>query len=60
MTLAHKARIRVAQTRPVRLTSGHALAIKRFDRARSTRLQRPPAHVTLRAAGERYGYPELA
>ncbi|HVZ36157.1 MAG TPA: HipA domain-containing protein, partial [Polyangiaceae bacterium] len=60
MTLAHKARIRVAQTLPVRLTSGHAVAIKRFDRSGSTRLHSLSAQVALRAAGERYGYPELA
>jgi serine/threonine-protein kinase HipA len=60
MTLAHKARIRVAQTMPVRLTTGHAVAVKRFDRVRSTRLHCMSAHVALRAAGERFGYPELA
>jgi serine/threonine-protein kinase HipA len=60
MTLARKARIRVAQTMPVRLTSGHAVAIKRFDRAGSTRLHSLSACVALRAAGERYGYPELS
>jgi serine/threonine-protein kinase HipA len=60
MTLAHKARIRVAQTLPVRLTSGHAVAIKRFDRSGSLRLHCLSAHVALRAAGERFGYPELA
>jgi len=60
MTLARKARIRAAQTMAVRLTSGHAVAIKRFDRTRSTRLHSLSAHVALRAAGERYGYPELA
>lgn len=60
MTLAHKARIRVAQTLPVRLTSGHAVAVKRFDRAPSARRHCLSAHVALRAAGERYGYPELA
>jgi serine/threonine-protein kinase HipA len=50
----------VAETLPVRLTSGHAVAIKRFDRARSTRLHCLSAYVALRAAGDRYGYPELA
>ena len=38
MTLARKAGIRVAQTMPVRLTAGHAVAIKRFDRRRALRL----------------------
>jgi len=60
MTLAAKAGIRTAQTTPVRLTLGHAVAIKRFDRARSQRVHSLSAHVALRAAGERFGYPELA
>jgi hypothetical protein len=55
MALAHKARSRVAQTMPVRLTTGHAIAVKRFDRVRSTRLHCLSAHVALRAAGERFG-----
>jgi serine/threonine-protein kinase HipA len=60
MTLAKKARIRVAQTIPVRLTLGHAVAIKRFDRMYSLRRHSLSAHVALRAAGERFGYPELS
>ncbi len=60
MTLAAKAAIRVAQTMPVRLTVGHAVAIKRFDRHQATRVHSLTAHVALRAAGERFGYPELA
>jgi serine/threonine-protein kinase HipA len=60
MLLAQKAGIRVAQTMAVRLTVGHAVAIKRFDRQRSMRLHCLSAHVALRAAGERFGYPELA
>jgi serine/threonine-protein kinase HipA len=60
MTLAARARIRVAQTRPVRLTHGHAVAIQRFDRRQGTRVHSLSAHVALRAAGERFGYPELA
>ena len=60
MTLAARAGIRVAQTMPIRLTIGHAVAIKRFDRNRSMRVHSLSAHVALRAAGERYGYPELA
>jgi serine/threonine-protein kinase HipA len=60
MTLAHKAKIRVAKTMPIRLTLGHAVAIQRFDRSRSTRVHCLSAHVALRAAGERFGYPELA
>jgi serine/threonine-protein kinase HipA len=60
MTLAQKAGIRTAQTQPVRLTHGHAVAIKRFDRLRGVRLHSLSAGVALRAAGERFGYPELA
>jgi serine/threonine-protein kinase HipA len=60
MTLAHKAGIRTAQTIPVRLTHGHAVAIKRFDRLKGVRLHSLSACVALRAAGERFGYPELA
>jgi serine/threonine-protein kinase HipA len=60
MTLAQKAGIRTAQTMPVRLTHGHAVAIKRFDRLGGVRLHSLSASVALRAAGERFGYPELA
>ena len=60
MTLAAKAGIRVAPTKPIPLTVGHAVAVKRFDRDRAKRRHSVSAHVALRAAGERYGYPELA
>ena len=60
MTLAAKAKINVAPTMPVRVADGHAIAIKRFDRVGTTRLHCLSAHVALRAAAERYGYPELA
>jgi serine/threonine-protein kinase HipA len=60
MTLAKLAGIRVAATLPIRLTHGHAVAIKRFDRSGADRVHCLSAHVALRAAGERFGYPELA
>jgi serine/threonine-protein kinase HipA len=60
MTLALMARIRVAPTRPIRLTHGHAVTIKRFDRHGGRRYHALSAAVALRAAGERFGYPELA
>jgi serine/threonine-protein kinase HipA len=60
MTLAQKAGIRTAQTMPVRLTHGHAVAIKRFDRDGGQRRHSLSACVALRAAGERFGYAELA
>jgi serine/threonine-protein kinase HipA len=60
MTLASQAKIRVAETKPIRLTYGHAVAIKRFDRKNGARVHCLSAHVALRAAAEPYGYPELA
>jgi serine/threonine-protein kinase HipA len=60
MTLAAKASIRVAPTRPVRLIHGHALAVKRFDRTGARRLHSLSARVALQAAAEGFGYPELA
>jgi len=60
MTLAQKASIRVAETQPVRLIHGHAVAIKRFDRSAGRRLHSLSARVALQAAAEGFGYPELA
>jgi serine/threonine-protein kinase HipA len=60
MTLAAECEIRVAATLPVKLTRGHALAIRRFDRDGSQRRHALSAHVALKAAGEQMGYPELA
>jgi serine/threonine-protein kinase HipA len=64
MTLAAKADIRVAPTRPIRLIDGHAVAVLRFDRqgtgAGVRRLHAQSAHVALRAEGSPMGYPELA
>jgi serine/threonine-protein kinase HipA len=60
MTLAGSANINAAKTMPVRITDGHAVAIKRFDRAAGARVHSVTAHVVLRAAAERFGYPELA
>jgi serine/threonine-protein kinase HipA len=61
MTLAQQAGIRVAETRAVRLTHGHAVAIKRFDRERGgARRHCLSACVALRAASEVFGYPEIA
>lgn len=60
MTLAQKAEIRVAATMAVALIHGHAVAVKRFDRSSGMRLHCLSAAVALRAAGERFGYPELA
>jgi serine/threonine-protein kinase HipA len=60
MTLARKAQIRSAATMAVRLTVGHAVAIRRFDRVGAGRCHCLSAAVALRAAGEPFGYPELA
>jgi serine/threonine-protein kinase HipA len=60
MTLAAKAGIEVAATRPIPLRQGHAVAVRRFDRNGGQRLHALSAHVALRAASEGLGYPELA
>jgi serine/threonine-protein kinase HipA len=60
MTLAAKAGVDVCKTLAVRHACGHAVAIRRFDRDGPNRVHALSAHVALRAAGERYGYPELA
>jgi serine/threonine-protein kinase HipA len=60
MTLAARAGINTAETFAIRLVGGHAVAIKRFDRVETRRRHALSARVALKAAGEPYGYPELA
>jgi serine/threonine-protein kinase HipA len=60
MTLAAHAGIDVCATRPLRLQAGHAVAVRRFDRIGASRVHAVSAHAALRAAGQEYGYPELA
>jgi serine/threonine-protein kinase HipA len=60
MTLSRAANIRAAETMPIRLVDGHAVAIKRFDRVGRRRVHALSANVALKAAGEELGYPELA
>lgn len=60
MTLAAKAGIWVAATRPLEVLGGHAVAVRRFDRAPGRRLPAQSAYVALRAEGSEFGYPELA
>ena len=60
MTLAARAGIHVCPTRLLPLSRGHAVAVRRFDRAGGARLHALSAHVALRAAGQALGYPELA
>lgn len=64
MTLAARAGITVCETRPIALVDGHAVAVRRFDRAGTgnggRRLHALSARVALRAAASEAGYPELA
>lgn len=60
ISLARACGIDVAQTRALPVGAGHAVAVRRFDRAGPQRLHAVSAHVALRAAGEAYGYPQLA
>ena len=61
MTLARKAGVRTAETKPIPVADGHAVAVRRFDRKKGgKRVHCLTAHVALRAANERHGYPELA
>jgi serine/threonine-protein kinase HipA len=60
MQLARRCGIHAAETRALPVPGGHAVAVKRFDRAGARRVHVLSAHVALRAAGEPMGYPELA
>jgi serine/threonine-protein kinase HipA len=60
MTLAAQAGITVAETRPIPLANGLAVAIRRFDRAAGNRLHALSANVALKAAGVELTYPNLA
>lgn len=60
MTLAAVCGIDVAPTRALKLSTGHAVAIRRFDRVGAFRLHAMSANVALRAAGEELGYPQLS
>lgn len=63
MMLARSCGVEVATTRALPVGAGgagHAVAVRRFDRAGAARLHAVSAHVALRAAGEDYGYPQLA
>lgn len=60
MTLAARAGIEVCETRALRLERGHAIAVRRFDREGGRRRHALSARTALRAAGQEYGYPELA
>ena len=60
MTLAKSCGVDVATSRALPVGSGHAVAVRRFDRVGQARLHAVSAHVALRAAGEALGYPQLA
>ncbi len=60
MTLSKSCGVDVAATRALPVGSGHAVAVRRFDRVGQARLHAVSAHVALRAAGEALGYPQLA
>jgi serine/threonine-protein kinase HipA len=60
MTLTRAANIRAAETMPIKLVDGHAIAIKRFDRTGRRRVHALSAKVALKAAAAELGYPELA
>ena len=60
MQLARRCGIQTADTLALPLPQGHAVAVRRFDRAGSQRQHVQSACVALRAAGEVLGYPELA
>lgn len=60
MTLAAQAGIVVAETRPIPLQAGWAVAIRRFDRDARRRLHALSANVALRATGVELSYPNLA
>jgi serine/threonine-protein kinase HipA len=60
MQLARRCGIRTAQTMALPVSSGHAIAVSRFDRAHGQRVHAISAQVALRACGETFGYPELA
>lgn len=60
LTLAAKAGIVVAETRPIALKNGVAIAIRRFDRHAGRRLHALSVNVALRAVGDELSYPNMA
>ncbi|MBC7376534.1 MAG: type II toxin-antitoxin system HipA family toxin [Burkholderiaceae bacterium] len=60
MLLARSCGVEVAATRALPVGSGHAVAVRRFDRDGQARRHAVSAYVALRAAGEEPGYPQLA
>lgn len=60
MTLAAACGVDAARTRALPVGGRHAVAVRRFDRAGGARVHVVSAHVVLRAAGDEFGYPQLA
>lgn len=60
MSLAAECGLNIAQSRALSLARGHAVAVKRFDRAGEQRSHVISANTVLRATGLPMGYPELA
>jgi serine/threonine-protein kinase HipA len=60
MQFARGCEIETASTRIFKVGGAHAVAIRRFDRAGAGRIHAMSARVALRAAGEEFGYPQLA
>jgi serine/threonine-protein kinase HipA len=61
MVLARHAGINAAETRPIKLQNGYAIAIRRFDReAGGLRRHAISANVALTATGDDLSYPALA
>ncbi len=60
MTLARLCGVEVAQTQALPVGTGHAVAVRRFDRLGQARWHAVSARVALRAAGEEMDYPQLA
>lgn len=67
MSLAVAAGIHACETLPISLrpeassrAASHAVAVRRFDRVQGARIHAQTAAVALSAAGEEFGYPELA
>ena len=60
LRLAAQCGIQAAETRALPLSRGHAVAVRRFDRAGEQRSHVISANTVLRATGSLMGYPELA
>lgn len=60
MTLARQCGIQAAETHALKLSRGHAVAVRRFDRTQNCRIHSLSAAVVLRACGEDPSYCALS